>query len=136
MNRVLKSDCNKFSKELNTITKKRMLDAYIPVGTIVDITFPESAAKNYSGVTHKDATTMILSGNGFTADGTPTKVSVRCRSLNWNKYFKLNGKMPTERTLYKWMEDGICKSLGGNSVEPDGWSMDNTPSWFLAMGLI
>jgi len=134
MNRTLKIDCNKFSKEINVITGTRILEATIPAGTIVDITFPlrpksdiYGSAALYTNEADHDPTVMILSANGIT---------VRCRASNWNRYFKTNGKVPTEKTLMNWMEDGICKSLGGNQVEPDGWSFDGTPSWLLALSLI
>lgn len=136
MNRTLKRDCQKFSKELDS-AGKRILVATIPAGTIVDIEFPEFDLKDYSGNVRKDATRMILTGQGIDAEtGNTTTVSVRCRASNWNKYFKANPKPPTARTLINWEMEGICKSLAGNTVEPDGWSFDGTPSWLLAFGVI
>ncbi len=45
-------------------------------------------------------------------------------------------KAPSIRQLEKWSNDGVCKSIGGNTTEPDGWSHDGSPSWLLAMGMI
>jgi hypothetical protein len=45
-------------------------------------------------------------------------------------------KAPSMATLERYDMDGICKSVGGKTVEPDGWDDNNTPSWLLAMGMI
>lgn len=45
-------------------------------------------------------------------------------------------KKPSEQTLEKWVNDGVCKTPTGQTVEPDGYGSDRSPSWLLAMGLI
>ena len=45
-------------------------------------------------------------------------------------------KNPTMRSLEKWSMDGICKSVFGAKVEPDGYGVNGQPSWLIAMGMI
>lgn len=45
-------------------------------------------------------------------------------------------KAPTIRTLEKWSEDGVCKSVFGARVEFDGTGPLGEPSWGLALGMI
>jgi hypothetical protein len=45
-------------------------------------------------------------------------------------------KAPTVKTMEKWCNNGIAKSIGGKNVETDGWDEKGTPSWVLAAGLI
>ena len=52
------------------------------------------------------------------------------------KYFA-GISVPSLRTIQKWEFDfGICKSIFGARVEPDGWDSDGSPSWMLALRLI
>ena len=48
----------------------------------------------------------------------------------------LGMSVPTVKTLEKWSESGICKSVFGKKVEPDGTDPEGAPSWLLALGLI
>ena len=43
---------------------------------------------------------------------------------------------PTMEDLEEQINDGVCSSVGGNSVEPDGWDFEGTPSWLLVLGMI
>ena len=45
-------------------------------------------------------------------------------------------KVPSITTMQKWDNEGFCKSIGGQKVEPDGWDCDGSPSWMLALGVI
>lgn len=45
-------------------------------------------------------------------------------------------KAPSLAKLELWDEEGICKSVAGHRVEPDGWDHVGTPSWLLALGVI
>ena len=45
-------------------------------------------------------------------------------------------KMPGLKTMEKWSNDGIAKSVLGKRVEPDGWDSENSPSWMLVAGVI
>ena len=49
---------------------------------------------------------------------------------------KFGIRVPSMKTLEKWVDDGTCSSIGGKSVEPDGWDSNGTPSWLIALGLI
>lgn len=43
---------------------------------------------------------------------------------------------PDMSELDEVMCDGICYSMLGHSVEPDGWDHEGSPSWLLAMGMM
>ena len=43
---------------------------------------------------------------------------------------------PCRDELEEAVSDGLCASVLGNSVEPDGWDSDGSPSWPLALGMI
>jgi hypothetical protein len=43
---------------------------------------------------------------------------------------------PSMDELEEWSNDGICESVFGERVEPDGHDEDGAPSWLLAMGMI
>lgn len=44
--------------------------------------------------------------------------------------------LPSLNTLERWGNDGLCDTLTGDSVEPDGVGPDGAPSWLLALGMI
>ena len=52
------------------------------------------------------------------------------------KYVKGFPKPPTMEKMMKWQEDGFCKSILGERVEPDGIDAQGSPSWLLALGFI
>lgn len=62
--------------------------------------------------------------------------TVAVRTANLDKYVSGISKAPSIKTLEKWSDDGVAKSVLGAKVEPDGWDDDESPSWMLAMGLI
>lgn len=45
-------------------------------------------------------------------------------------------KAPDLEELQEAVSDGICPSIGGDSVEPDGWGSEGDPSWLMALGMI
>jgi hypothetical protein len=45
-------------------------------------------------------------------------------------------RAPSLKTIEKWNNEGFCKSIAGERVEPDGWDSRGTPSWLLALSLI
>lgn len=45
-------------------------------------------------------------------------------------------KEPSMKTLKKWVNDSVCKSLRGKNVEPDGYDSEGFPSWLLVLNLI
>jgi hypothetical protein len=51
-------------------------------------------------------------------------------------YFADNFFMPTDEQLEEWVYDGVCESVRGETVEPDGFDSEGSPSWLVALGLI
>jgi hypothetical protein len=45
-------------------------------------------------------------------------------------------KPPSLSAMQRWSDDGVAKAVDGARVEPDGYSMNNAPSWMLVMGVI
>lgn len=45
-------------------------------------------------------------------------------------------KTPSLKSLDRWTNEGMCKSVFGATVEADGHGCDGEPSWLLAMGMI
>jgi len=45
-------------------------------------------------------------------------------------------KCPSLKTLEKWSNDGVAKTITGDRTEPDGYGCDGSPSWLLAIGVI
>ena len=43
---------------------------------------------------------------------------------------------PGMKSLEKWTYDSVCKSVGGKTVEPDGYDTEGYPSWLLVLGFI
>ncbi len=48
---------------------------------------------------------------------------------------KIN-RVPCEKTLERWMNDGGCKALDGCWTEPDAACEHGIPSWLMALGMI
>ena len=43
---------------------------------------------------------------------------------------------PDDETLGHWVCDSVCESVLGETVEPDGYDSEGSPSWLLALGMI
>lgn len=43
---------------------------------------------------------------------------------------------PSMEELEESVSDGVCDSVLGEPVEPDGWDCHGSPSWLLALGMI
>ncbi len=43
---------------------------------------------------------------------------------------------PSIGKLERQSNDGVCDSILGKRVEPDGWDEHGSPSWLLALGMI
>ena len=52
-----------------------------------------------------------------------------------NKFFNQFEPINMEE-LQEAVNDGVCQSICGETVEPDGYDEHGSPSWLLAMGLI
>jgi hypothetical protein len=91
----------------------------IPVGTNVNVIF-------------KDGGTVCELAGG-SAGGIPVTMKLRCSSLP--RYFT-KFKAPSLKTMEKWSNDGVAKSMLGQVVEPDGYDSEGSPSWMLVAGII
>ena len=59
------------------------------------------------------------------------------RITNLHKYFGSRfKKMPSISYLQKQELDGVCSTVNGKRVEPDGFDEFGAPSWLLVLGLI
>lgn len=90
----------------------------IPVGEKISLTFQRDGEHGLF--------TMIIKYND-------QEFKVR----NYRIFNYLKGvRIPSEKTLWKWSEDGVCKSVFGHKIEPDGVDHQGSPSWLLLIGLI
>ena len=58
---------------------------------------------------------------------------IRDNQPEWARSLK---SIPTQSTLEKWENDGVCKTPTGHTVEPDGVGPDGVPSWLRILRLI
>lgn len=49
---------------------------------------------------------------------------------------KFGFEIPDIEELGEAVHDGQCESVFGDTVEPDGWDSEGSPSWLLALGMI
>jgi len=103
-------------KILKRTMRNEKLNRIIPEGTEVTVSFPKEQCGRIVRFT--------------TAEG----ISLSTRTNNIKQCIDIT--VPSEKTLYKWQEDGIGKSVSGLKVELDGWDYNGFPSWFLALGYI
>lgn len=102
-------------KKVLLIPAKAKSGAFLAAGTEVEVTFPKELGGRYVRMTAGD-------------------VSITGATLAMKRYF--GTRIPSMKTLEKWVFDSVCKSVGGKDVEPDGWDCDGTPSWLLVIGVI
>ena len=89
---------------------------------------------------------VIPQGTEFTLTGTDRALlalatdgsrAYRLGFRNANKNFGLPFmKEPTLRTLERWSNDCVAKTVIGGRIEPDGRDQNGFPSWLLVLGLI
>lgn len=93
--------------------------------------------------THK---TLALKDGMIIVEGTPL-IFLGSSDLPTVGRFECNGrelklryrnviKAPSMKSLERWSNDSVCKSVFGGKCEPDGYCEKGGPSWPLAMGLI
>ena len=100
---------------------------------------------NKKAVTIKKTGTVIPAGSKLTVifrtDSVTNRDSMEVtypatgesyKSVNYANYFT----PPSIKTMEKWVDTGIAKSVTGGRCECDGHSADDAPSWLLAMGMI
>ena len=104
----------------STIKEIKLKDGTVfPVGTECEISFVGNGSPS---------AILRVSSNGEARE-----FKVSCANLS--KYFK-GFKVPSMASLERYSDEGICKSVLGKTVEPDGWDDEGSPSWLLALGLI
>lgn len=64
------------------------------------------------------------------ASWTANKLALVAGLKPWQQAVKT---LPSIRTLDAWANDGVCESVTGDTVEPDGRGPDGAPSWLLAL---
>lgn len=89
----------------------------IPAGDHVHLWFSPKKHSNRAFIQHGDFVGMTRLENG-------------------NSKFTKIIKAPSLRTLERQDCDGICKTVTGQRVEPDGFGCDGSPSWLLVLGLM
>lgn len=68
--------------------------------------------------------------------GEPSLVTVQGATREYRVRTTSAFKSPSLASLERYMDDGICESVFGERIEPDGWDSHGSPSWFLALGMI
>lgn len=82
---------------------------------------------------HVDFSPKMHPGSIFITIGDQVKISKTSFAHNWMKGI---GKPPGIKTLEKWSNTGVSKSVTGQRVEADGYGPDGSPSWELVIGII
>ena len=81
--------------------------------------------------------TIRFKGNGscYAVITTPTRDFIT-HARNLPSFAKGISKCPSMAELERQSNDGICDSVLGERVEPDGWDCHGSPSWLLVLGVI
>lgn len=102
--------------------------------------------KNKAEIRLKDGTVFPI-GTDFSVSfvGGGSVIAVLVATIS-GKQFKTNCvrlpryfdgfRVPSTAALEKAIDEGICRSVMGERVEPDGWDQHGSPSWLLALGMI
>lgn len=98
--------------------KTKTGEKFIAKGSKVDVAFDVASAHG---------------GMCATAFSMTTGEGVRIVSRDFSA---IGIKVPSMRKLTKWNDEGVCQTVFGARVEPDGTDEYGAPSWLLAMGLI
>ncbi len=95
----------------------------IPAGTEIRLSF----------VTNENTHSTVLFGVPLNNPSRLYRLGFRNAKINFGSPFT---KIPGLRTMERWSDDGIARSVTGKRCEPDGYGDDNSPSWLLVLGLI
>ena len=106
-----------------TIRDLKYSDVSIPVGTNIDLSFHETR-HNRAVFTHNGKKYALLVRNLYR--------TVKSTDSPHTSFYK----EPSINKLEKMSDDGICTTVTGDKVEPDGFGENGSPSWLLVMGLI
>jgi hypothetical protein len=103
----------KYSKSENPVE--------IPSGTHLELFFSE---KNHAKA--------VFMHNGIRRGLLVANLHATVKATNGTKF----SKPPSLRKLERESNDGVCTTVTGKRVEPDGIGDDGSPSWLLVMGVI
>lgn len=93
----------------------------IPAGTKLNVAFSE-----------KSNSKVVFNHNGNWHALLVTGLHNTLKATNGVKF----GKCPSLNKLEKMSNDGVCTTVTGCRVEPDGTGPDGSSSWLLVMGVI
>lgn len=79
---------------------------------------------------------FVNDGMGLEVESPSLGRIVKIRSSSGYRYFSKFTNPPSVKTMEKWMDEGVAKTLTGHRTEPDGHGLDGSPSWLLVMGMI
>jgi hypothetical protein len=81
---------------------------------------------------------MIVEGTNCATVGCTSsygdRLTIKASPRKYAMYF--GGSVPSVKTLERWELEGYCKTVTGQKTEPDGYGLDGSPSWLLALGMI
>lgn len=100
---------------------KALPSVSIPAGTKLEIRFDEELHSRVS-FTYAGMNRRLMVSN----------LHASVKALNGVKF----RKMPSIGQLEKMSNDGVCTTVTGHRVEPDGFGPDGSASWLLVAGVI
>ena len=93
----------------------------IPAGTNLNLSFSD---KNYAKA--------VFTYNGVRCGLRVSNLHKTVKATNGVKFHKF----PSIYRLEQMSNDGVCTTVTGKRVEPDGVAEDGSPSWLLVAGVI
>jgi len=99
----------------------------IPKGTKVQIDFRE--ARN-------DTVALMKTSWRGKSNSDYMKEPLKVRITGLHAMVTGFNKPPSEKRLWKMMDDAVATTPTGKRTEPDGHGPDGSPSWMLVLGLI
>lgn len=96
------------------------------------ITAGTKATGKFIVVNGRDAIEVTIAEGTEISPGYVLGVDLVLKTAKMSIFFK----PPTFKTLQKWINDGVAKTVTGRKTECDGHGPDGSPSWFLALGMI
>lgn len=99
--------------------------------------FKKDFTTSKSGTVIKEGSVAFVTflGDGLVARVQSEEATVKVYSCNLHKALTGFEPMPDDDQLERWSFDGMCETVTGHTVEPDGRGPDGSPSWLLALGL-
>lgn len=103
----------------------------LTVGTPVNVKFVKQPSVSNPTI-ELDYVEVSIEEGAEVGPGVVLREPVTLKTRKFDAFFKA----PSVRTLEKWSDDGVAKSVTGKRCEPDGYGDDGSPSWLLALGYI